>query len=306
MANNVIMPKQGLQMVSGCISKWYYKEGEQVKKGEPLFQMETDKLTIDIDSQFEGTLLKIIHFEGDDVPITEVIAVIGDKNETIIIEPKANIIEKATAPQIDSKVEKTAIPQTVSKAEKQPEIKPAEKIEINDNNRDSIFITPRAKMYANEKGIDYKTVKGSAPDGLIIERDVIKYAENKEKQQKSTFASLFKTDVDMQSFQKLLEAFKEKCDLNARELLNKIAVKMLNGIIEADKINIKYYGDTDIYEAIPALKDELFIFTLGKNINNRAMLAIIFNENVIDEKMAVEILLKVKKGLETPILAMSI
>ena len=49
MVNNVIMPKQGLQMTEGVIIKWYYSEGETVKAGTPLFSMETDKLTIDID-----------------------------------------------------------------------------------------------------------------------------------------------------------------------------------------------------------------------------------------------------------------
>ena len=60
MASIVIMPKQGLQMTEGTIIKWFFAEGESVKEGEPLFQMETDKLTIDIDSTVSGTLLKNI------------------------------------------------------------------------------------------------------------------------------------------------------------------------------------------------------------------------------------------------------
>ena len=71
MASIVIMPKQGLMMTEGTITKWLVKEGEPVTAGKPLFEMETDKLTITMDAEASGTLLKIIHPEGDVVPITQ-------------------------------------------------------------------------------------------------------------------------------------------------------------------------------------------------------------------------------------------
>ena len=83
MANIVIMPKQGLQMTEGTIVRWLISEGSPVKKGESLFEMETDKLTITMDAEFDGTLLKIIHQEGDVVPITQPIAIIGEPGEDI-------------------------------------------------------------------------------------------------------------------------------------------------------------------------------------------------------------------------------
>jgi pyruvate/2-oxoglutarate dehydrogenase complex dihydrolipoamide acyltransferase (E2) component len=81
MINTVIMPKQGLQMTEGVITKWFYTVGDTVKANKPLFQMETDKLTIDIDSQFDGILLGIIHDEGETVLITEPIAYIGSEGD---------------------------------------------------------------------------------------------------------------------------------------------------------------------------------------------------------------------------------
>ena len=83
MANKVIMPKQGLQMDEGTIIRWYVKEGEQCVKDEPLFDMETDKLTITIDSPYTGTMLKIIKDVGETVPITETIAIIGEPSESL-------------------------------------------------------------------------------------------------------------------------------------------------------------------------------------------------------------------------------
>lgn len=83
MAEKVIMPKQGLQMTEGTILTWLVKEGETCEEGKPLFEMETDKLTITMDAPASGTLLKIVRGEGEVVPITELIAVIGDPGEDI-------------------------------------------------------------------------------------------------------------------------------------------------------------------------------------------------------------------------------
>ena len=83
MATIVIMPKQGLMMEEGTITSWLKKEGEAVTAGEPLFEMETDKLTITMDAEASGTLLKILHPEGDVVPITQPIAVLGEPGEDI-------------------------------------------------------------------------------------------------------------------------------------------------------------------------------------------------------------------------------
>ena len=83
MSETVIMPKQGLQMTEGTILSWLVKEGETCEEGKPLFEMETDKLTITMDAPASGTLLKIVHGEGDEVPITHIIAVIGEPGEDI-------------------------------------------------------------------------------------------------------------------------------------------------------------------------------------------------------------------------------
>ena len=83
MASIVIMPKQGLMMEEGVLTQWLKNEGDQVTAGEPLFEMETDKLTITMDAEVSGTLLKIIHPAGDTVPITKPIAIVGEPGEDI-------------------------------------------------------------------------------------------------------------------------------------------------------------------------------------------------------------------------------
>ena len=143
MAQKIILPKQGLQMTEGVITTWLKQEGDSVKEGEPLFEMETDKLSITIDSTATGTVLKLLYEEGDMVPVTETIAYIGPAGtdlEAALAAPAAPAAEAApAAPAADGRV----------------------------------FASPRAKMAAENKGIDIASVPGSGPDGLIIERDVL-------------------------------------------------------------------------------------------------------------------------------------
>jgi pyruvate dehydrogenase E2 component (dihydrolipoamide acetyltransferase) len=141
MATKVIMPKQGLQMTEGLITRWIVPEGGKVEANEPLFEMETDKLSIEITSPACGTLLKIIRGVGDVVPITETIAVIGEEGENF-----SELLGET----------------------------PGNK-QSNEPKEDRIFITPRAKMKAQEREIDFSNVKGTGPEGLIIERDVNSY-----------------------------------------------------------------------------------------------------------------------------------
>ncbi|MBR3971286.1 MAG: E3 binding domain-containing protein, partial [Ruminococcus sp.] len=166
MAQKVIMPKQGLQMTEGTITNWIVKEGGICKADEPLFEMETDKLTITISSEIDGTLLKIIRGEGEVVPITEIIAVIGQPGEDI-----SAILAEASSQNSanDNSAEQDSADTAEKTVENIPEA-PTETITRAENER--IFITPRAKELAIEKGIDYSIIKGSGEDGLIIEADI--------------------------------------------------------------------------------------------------------------------------------------
>ena len=94
MAKLVVMPKLGLTMTEGAVSRWLKKEGEPVQEGEPLFEVETDKLTNTIEATASGTLLKILAKEGDTLPCLAGVAVIGAPGEDISglipgAEPKA-------------------------------------------------------------------------------------------------------------------------------------------------------------------------------------------------------------------------
>lgn len=164
MASVIIMPKQGLLMEEGTITKWLVKEGEQTTEGAPLFEMETDKLTITMDSTATGTVLKILHPEGDTVPITQPIAIVGQPGEDIsgLLGGEAPAAAPAAAAPEAPTAEAAPAPQPVV------EHAPGERV----------FSSPRARLRAEENGVDISAVPGSGPDGLVVERDVQNYIAN--------------------------------------------------------------------------------------------------------------------------------
>ncbi len=159
-------------MTEGTITKWMISEGEKIEEGQPLFEMETDKLSIEITAPASGTLLKIIRNSGEVVPITETIAVIGEPGEDISEYVKT--VEKVDPKEdLNSSVEKDESPNNV------------EEVELP-RSGDRIFITPRAKKLAKEEDIDVSSILGAGPKGLIIEQDIIEAIKNPVEKIKST------------------------------------------------------------------------------------------------------------------------
>lgn len=164
-ASLVIMPKQGLMMTEGTIIKWLVKEGEQVTAGKPLFEMETDKLTITMDAEVSGTMLKIIHPEGDVVPITQPIAIVGEAGTDV-----SSFVGGAAPAAASAAPAPAAAPAADPAA---PAAVPA-----RDPNS-KIWASPRARLHAEENGVDLAYVPATGPDDYIIDRDVMGYIANK-------------------------------------------------------------------------------------------------------------------------------
>jgi len=150
------MPKQGLQMTEGVITEWLKREGDVVQEGEPLFEMETDKLSITIDASASGTLLKILFEEGEIIPVAQTIAIVGEPGEDIT----AVLSGAEEAPTEQPQEEAAPVAAAPAK---------------QDNISDRVLATPRARMRAEERNIPVSSLTGSGPDGLIIERDVLNY-----------------------------------------------------------------------------------------------------------------------------------
>lgn len=182
--HEVIMPKLGLTMESGKIEKWHKKEGDKVKAGEVLFEVMTDKVTIEVESYDSGILRKILRAEGEEVPVTEVVAYIGEEDEEI---PQA---ELELAAEDKKKVE-------VKKAEEA-----AEKVkEVSGISGEGVKISPLARKTAKEIGIDYKSerIAGSGPGGRIVKEDIIAYSKKKGKALGEEAAPITTTGITIKS-----------------------------------------------------------------------------------------------------------
>jgi pyruvate dehydrogenase E2 component (dihydrolipoamide acetyltransferase) len=190
MAIPVIMPRQGQSVETCIITKWFRQKGDTVKNGDLLFSYETDKAAFDVESPADGTILEIFYGDGTEVPVLVNVALIGNAGEKI--EP---II--TSLPGEPGKPENTqGSPETIRLAA------PASKSETaNEPGELKIRISPRAKRFADKKGLDYYDIQGSGPNGRIICSDIEKVISPSEvkmeevKEQSGEFTEQLLTNV---------------------------------------------------------------------------------------------------------------
>ncbi|MBR4550705.1 MAG: 2-oxo acid dehydrogenase subunit E2 [Oscillospiraceae bacterium] len=156
MAKVVVMPKLGLTMTEGTVSKWLKKVGDAVSEGEPLFEVETDKLTNTIEASASGVLRHLFVEEGVTVPVLEKVAVIAAADEDI-----AGLLGGAAPAPAAAAAPAPAAAPAASPAEKKA--------------GGRVIASPAAKKLAKEKGIDLTLVTGTGPNGRITEDDVKNY-----------------------------------------------------------------------------------------------------------------------------------
>ena len=161
MATAIIMPRNGQSVESCIITSWNKKVGDEVHVGDILFAYETDKSSFEEEAKMDGTLLAILHEEGDDVPCLENVCVIGAPGEDISEFTGG----AAAAPAAEEAPKAEAAPAPVPEKEAAPAAKAtAEK---------AVGVSPRARNTAARLGVDLANVTPTGPNGRIIERDVL-------------------------------------------------------------------------------------------------------------------------------------
>src|SRR5437762_5493967 len=166
MAVEIKLPRLGQGMESGTIVKWLKSEGEQVEKGEPLYELDTDKVTQEVEADASGVLLKIAVAEGE-VPVGRTIAVIGEQGETVEVSEDAQE-EGSPARAREQERERGREASTNGPSEQVTEIR--EPAPASGNGR--IKASPLARRIARERGIDLSAVAGTGPDGRVVAEDV--------------------------------------------------------------------------------------------------------------------------------------
>jgi pyruvate dehydrogenase E2 component (dihydrolipoamide acetyltransferase) len=151
MANEVKLPRLGQGMEAGTVNKWLKSEGDSVAKGEPLFEVDTDKVTQEVESDFDGVLLKIV-LESGEAPVGQTIAWIGKAGE-----------EVAAAPPEPSPAQPALVPESEAPATPAP---------VSSNSNGRVKASPLARRLARERGVDLAALAGTGPEGRIVAKDV--------------------------------------------------------------------------------------------------------------------------------------
>jgi pyruvate dehydrogenase E2 component (dihydrolipoamide acetyltransferase) len=158
---DITMPKMGFDMQEGTIVRWLKKPGDEVRRGEPIAEIETDKVTIEIEAFESGTLTEIVVQEGQSAPVNAVIARLDGGNGSQAPVPVA--AAPAVPPPAEVSPPQAPLPETPAPLAEPP-------ADIGD-----IRASPLARRLAREYGIDLRQVRGSGPAGRIVKEDIEAY-----------------------------------------------------------------------------------------------------------------------------------
>ncbi|HEX5778483.1 MAG TPA: pyruvate dehydrogenase complex dihydrolipoamide acetyltransferase [Xanthobacteraceae bacterium] len=172
---NILMPALSPTMEKGNLAKWLKKEGDKVKAGDVIAEIETDKATMEVEAVDEGTIGKIVVAEGtQDVPVNQIIAVLledGEDAGAIKGAPAA-----APAPKTEAKQEaKPAAPKPApapAAASAAPKTQTASTVPAPAQDGKRVFSSPLARRLAKDAGIDLSHIAGSGPHGRVVAHDV--------------------------------------------------------------------------------------------------------------------------------------
>jgi len=163
MATNILMPALSPTMTEGTLSRWLKKEGEDVRAGDVIAEIETDKATMEVEAVDEGVLGKILVQDGTEgVKVNEPIAILVEQGEAV---PAGAPAAKAAAPpKAEPPKQEARVPETPRPAPQSGN--------GHDAGGDRVFVSPLARRMAKQAGIDLATLKGSGPNGRIVKVDI--------------------------------------------------------------------------------------------------------------------------------------
>ncbi|MGO4726763.1 MULTISPECIES: pyruvate dehydrogenase complex dihydrolipoamide acetyltransferase [unclassified Inquilinus] len=174
MTINILMPALSPTMTEGTLATWHKKEGDKVKSGDVIAEIETDKATMEVEAVDEGVIGKIVVPEGtENVPVNEIIAILLEDGEDA-----GALKGGAAAPKAEAKTEAPAEPKAEAKAEAPaPATQPAAagpvaKPAAANGHDDRVFASPLARRMAEQAGIDLAALKGTGPNGRVVKADI--------------------------------------------------------------------------------------------------------------------------------------
>lgn len=171
----ITMPRLSDTMTEGTVATWLKKEGDKVEEGDILAEIETDKATMEFESFYSGTLLKIGIQEGESAPVDALLAIIGPEGTDVSgIDGKNKKQEK---PKKENKKEAEPKQESAHKKEEKKTEEPKKAVTSTRtvSSDERIFVSPLARKMAEEKGINLRHVQGSGENGRIVKADIENY-----------------------------------------------------------------------------------------------------------------------------------
>jgi pyruvate dehydrogenase E2 component (dihydrolipoamide acetyltransferase) len=177
---DILMPALSPTMEKGNLARWLKKEGDKVKPGDVIAEIETDKATMEVEAIDEGVLIKIVVPEGTaDVPVNDVIGLIAGEGEDAksvavsgLPHPSAAGGLGAFQPAQRSSLRQESVPRLPDATPPAPTGAPRPGASVNGRQIPRIFASPLARRIAKASGLDLASIRGSGPHGRVIERDV--------------------------------------------------------------------------------------------------------------------------------------
>jgi pyruvate dehydrogenase E2 component (dihydrolipoamide acetyltransferase) len=176
---NILMPQLGETVAEGKITKWFKSAGDAVKPGDNLFEIETDKVSMEVPATEAGVLSEIRVPEGEVAPVGAIVGVIGDGSAAVVSGAAKSAPTPAAAPKAPAAPPPQAAAPAALKSPQQPiRLDPFLEVRTPERNfgparlSGGISITPLARRLASEAGIDLSRLQGSGPHGRIVARDV--------------------------------------------------------------------------------------------------------------------------------------
>ena len=281
MSSKILMPALSPTMTEGVINKWLVKVGDNVKAGDIIAEIETDKATMEVEAVDEGKITHLLDENaGSQVPVNSVIAIIdGDENESI----QNLIIEKEKPKEENKKIKE--------------DLNLDKNIQVNQNSNhvksdDRIYASPLVKKISKEKNIDLTTINGSGPGGRIIKRDL----ESHENVKASNTDINFKHEVIKPSTMRKVIA---KRTLEAKQQIPHFYLTIESNVGKLIELRKKINENNSVKVSFNDLIVKALAMAMKKNPNTNVYWQDnqIYKLNDIDVSVAVAI----DEGLITPI-----
>jgi pyruvate dehydrogenase E2 component (dihydrolipoamide acetyltransferase) len=294
-ATEIKLPRLGQGMESGTIVKWLKSEGDKVEKGEPLYELDTDKVTQEVEADASGVLLKIAVAEGE-VEVGKTIAVIGEEGEKVEAAQEVAEDEQEEGSPARAREQERERGRRAS-ADGNEQVTEIKEPAPSGNGR--IKASPLARRIARERGIDLSVVAGTGPEGRVVAEDVERAAASTAPAPLAAPSALTE-DVEIEQFSSMRKTIARRLTEAWQAPVFQLGITVDMGrALEVRQRLVELQGDG----AKPTISDLLTKICAAALMRHRAVNALYKGDSVeLHPTANIGIAVAVPKGLVVPVI----